>query len=161
LMRLGSVGRGPRRTRACKVTARGERALGVFGCILHEPILAEGQKGPPRRRRGLSRSKPEKGDVLPDTILVTGAAGFIGMHVARRLLADGHTVVGLDNLNPYYDPRLKQARVAELQAFPNFRFEKLDLADRAAMAALFAAHPFPLVVNLAAQAGGGPSLIDP
>jgi UDP-glucuronate 4-epimerase len=83
------------------------------------------------------------------------------MHVARRLLADGHMVVGLDNLNPYYDPRLKQARLAELQAFPNFRFEKLDLADRAAMAALFAAHRFPLVVNLAAQAGVRHSLIDP
>jgi UDP-glucuronate 4-epimerase len=98
---------------------------------------------------------------LGDLVLVTGAAGFIGMHVARRLLADGHEVLGLDNLNPYYDPRLKEARVAQLRTFPNFRFEKIDLADRQAMAALFEMHRFPYVVNLAAQAGVRHSLTDP
>ena len=71
-------------------------------------------------------------------VLVTGAAGFIGFHVARRLLENGRTVVGLDNLNAYYDPKLKDARRAELAKFDGFRFVKLDLADRAGMAALFA-----------------------
>src|SRR3990172_2188096 len=86
-------------------------------------------------------------------ILVTGAAGFIGFHVARRLLQDGRKVVGLDNLNAYYDPKLKDARLAELAKLPDFEFVKLDLADRAGMAALFAQHRFPFVVHLAAQAG--------
>jgi UDP-glucuronate 4-epimerase len=97
----------------------------------------------------------------PDPILVTGAAGFIGFHVARRLCEDGRTVVGVDNLNAYYDPKLKQARLAQLAPFPRFRFEKLDLADRAAVAGLFAAHRFPVVVHLAAQAGVRHSLVDP
>jgi UDP-glucuronate 4-epimerase len=97
----------------------------------------------------------------PDPILVTGAAGFIGFHVARRLCEDGRTVVGLDNLNAYYDPKLKQARLAQLAAFPRFRFAKLDLADRAAATALFAAHRFPAVIHLAAQAGVRHSLVDP
>jgi UDP-glucuronate 4-epimerase len=96
-----------------------------------------------------------------DTVLVTGAAGFIGMHVAHRLLARGHDVVGIDNLNPYYDPHLKAARVAELKAFSSFRFEQMDIADRKAMAELFAAERFPLVVHLAAQAGVRHSLTDP
>jgi UDP-glucuronate 4-epimerase len=98
---------------------------------------------------------------VAEPVLVTGAAGFIGMHVARRLLADGYRVVGLDNLDAYYDPRLKQARVAELDAIPGFRFEKTDIADRHAVAALFAEHRFPHVVHLAAQAGVRHSLIDP
>jgi UDP-glucuronate 4-epimerase len=96
-----------------------------------------------------------------EPILVTGAAGFIGYHVARRLLDDGRDVVGLDNLNAYYDPALKEARIAQLSAFPNFRFEKRDLSDRGGIATLFEAHRFPAVVHLAAQAGVRYSLIDP
>src|SRR5690242_19740361 len=98
---------------------------------------------------------------MAEPILVTGAAGFIGFHVARRLCEDAHTVVGVDNLSAYYDPKLKQARLRQLASFPRFRFEKLDLADRAGTAALFAAHRFPAVVHLAAQAGVRHSLIDP
>jgi UDP-glucuronate 4-epimerase len=95
------------------------------------------------------------------TTLVTGAAGFIGMHVAERLLADGERVVGLDNLNDYYDLRLKQARLARLQGHPQFQFEKLDLADDAAIAALFRQHRFERVVHLGAQAGVRYSLTHP
>jgi UDP-glucuronate 4-epimerase len=87
------------------------------------------------------------------TILVTGAAGFIGFHIARQLLAEGREVVGLDNLNNYYDPALKQARLAVLQAEPRFSFVKADLADRSAIAALFAKYRFAVVLHLAAQAG--------
>ena len=86
-------------------------------------------------------------------VLVTGAAGFIGYHVAERLLARGDEVIGLDNLNPYYDPTLKQARLARLEAHERFRFERIDLADRAAMEASFANGAFQRVVHLAAQAG--------
>jgi UDP-glucuronate 4-epimerase len=96
-----------------------------------------------------------------DPILVTGTAGFIGFHVARRLAASGRAVVGLDNLNAYYDPALKQARLDALAKERSFRFVKLDLADRAGMAALFAEHRFPYVVHLAAQAGVRYSLVDP
>ena len=96
-----------------------------------------------------------------DSVLVTGAAGFIGYHVSRRLLEGGRAVVGIDNLNAYYDPALKDARLAELAKFPGFRFIRLDLADRAGMAALFAEHRFAHVVHLAAQAGVRYSLIDP
>ena len=99
---------------------------------------------------------------MPDgPILVTGAAGFIGYHVARRLLSDGRKVVAIDNLNAYYDPKLKGARLAELAKFDGFRFIKLDLADRAGMSALFKEHRFPFVVHLAAQAGVRHSLVDP
>ena len=94
-------------------------------------------------------------------ILVTGAAGFIGFHVARRLLQSGRKVVGLDNLNAYYDPKLKEARRAELAKLDGFQFVKLDLADRAEMAALFKRHAFAHVVHLAAQAGVRHSLQDP
>src|SRR5262245_40396196 len=94
-------------------------------------------------------------------ILVTGAAGFIGFHVARRLLSEGQDVVGLDNMNAYYDPGLKGARRAELAKSRHMRFMELDLADRGATAALFKQHRFPYVVHLAAQAGVRHSLVDP
>jgi UDP-glucuronate 4-epimerase len=94
-------------------------------------------------------------------ILVTGAAGFIGFHVAQRLLRDGRDVVGLDNINSYYDPALKEARRAELAKSGRLRFVKLDLADRDGMASLFKEHRFPYVVHLAAQAGVRHSLVDP
>jgi UDP-glucuronate 4-epimerase len=86
-------------------------------------------------------------------ILVTGAAGFIGFHVARALLAEGRDVVGLDSLNAYSDPALKRARLNLLRENPRFSFVQSDPADRAAMASLFAQHRFTVVVHLAAQAG--------
>ena len=98
---------------------------------------------------------------MREPILVTGAAGFIGFHLARRLLADGWTVHGVDNLNDYYDPRLKEARLGELSTSANFHFEKCDLADRSAVAALFAKQRFPYVAHLAAQAGVAHSAVDP
>ena len=85
--------------------------------------------------------------------LVTGAAGFIGYHVSERLLSRGDEVVGVDNLSPYYDPVLKQARLDRLQREPGFRFVKLDLTDREATESLFERERFPRVVHLAAQAG--------
>ena len=87
------------------------------------------------------------------TILVTGCAGFIGMHCTERLLARGDTVVGVDNLNAYYDPALKHARLARVANHPRFRFEKLDVADRAALHALFDQVRPTRVLHLAAQAG--------
>ncbi|MBR1229204.1 MULTISPECIES: NAD-dependent epimerase [unclassified Bradyrhizobium] len=98
---------------------------------------------------------------MSDTILVTGAAGFIGFHVVQRLLAAGRKVVGLDIVNSYYDPRLKEARLEILKRDPNFAFERLDLADRAAIKSLFAQHRFPTVIHLAAQAGVRYSLENP
>ena len=94
-------------------------------------------------------------------ILVTGAAGFIGMHVVQRLAARGDTVVGIDNLNSYYDPALKHARLAQLAELPSFRFERLDIADGPALHALFAAEKFDGVVHLAAQAGVRYSIDNP
>lgn len=93
--------------------------------------------------------------------LVTGAAGFIGYHVAQRLCTDGHQVVGIDNLNDYYEVSLKEARLALLLPLPGFRFERIDLADRAAMAALFARERFERVIHLGAQAGVRYSLDNP
>lgn len=94
-------------------------------------------------------------------LLVTGAAGFIGFHVAQRLLERGDDVVGLDNLNDYYEVGLKQARLAQLTAHPKFRFHKLDLADREGMSRLFAQEQPETVVHLAAQAGVRYSLKNP
>jgi UDP-glucuronate 4-epimerase len=94
-------------------------------------------------------------------ILVTGAAGFIGMHVCERLLARGDEVIGVDNLNDYYDVALKEARLARLTANPRFKLSRLDIADRDGIAALFAAERPQRVVNLAAQAGVRYSLQNP
>jgi UDP-glucuronate 4-epimerase len=95
------------------------------------------------------------------TILVTGAAGFIGYHVARRLLERGDSVVGLDNLNAYYDVSLKEARLAQLNEHQGFRFAKLNLEDREGMASLFASERLQRIVHLAAQAGVRYSLQNP
>ncbi len=94
-------------------------------------------------------------------LLVTGAAGFVGMFVAKWLLDQGHEVVGLDNLNDYYDTRLKDWRLAQLRPYKNFRFVKLDLADKEGVAALFAKEKFQRVIHLAAQAGVRYSLENP
>ncbi len=94
-------------------------------------------------------------------VLVTGAAGFIGMHTCLRLLERGDQVVGVDNLNDYYDVKLKQDRLEQLNAFDRFRFERLDIADRAAMEGLFAREGFQRVINLAAQPGVRYSLKNP
>jgi len=94
-------------------------------------------------------------------VLVTGAAGFIGFHVAQRLLRDGRTVIGLDIVNDYYDPGLKEARLEILQRDSRFSLVRLDLTDRAAIKSLFAQHRFPIVIHLAAQAGVRYSLQHP
>ncbi|HPG88073.1 MAG TPA: NAD-dependent epimerase [Hyphomicrobium sp.] len=94
-------------------------------------------------------------------VLVTGAAGFIGFHTARALLDRGDTVVGIDNMNSYYDVRLKDARLGELTGRNGFQFHKIDIADRTAMAELFAAEKFDRVVHLAAQAGVRYSIENP
>src|SRR5580658_4877433 len=96
------------------------------------------------------------------SILVTGAAGFIGFHVAKALLERSDQVVGIDNLNDYYDVRLKQARLAELAAFPGFVFAKLDVADRDGVFALVERHKeLTGIIHLAAQAGVRYSLENP
>jgi UDP-glucuronate 4-epimerase len=96
-----------------------------------------------------------------EPILVTGAAGFIGFCLARRLLESGRTVVGIDSVNSYYDPALKEARLAQLSGRSGFTFHRLDLADRAATEKVFGARRFPCVVHLAAQAGVRYSLRNP
>ena len=93
--------------------------------------------------------------------LVTGAAGFIGFHVSQRLLAAGHQVVGIDNLNDYYDVSLKQARLDQILPHPAFTFIKMDLADRQAISSLFEQHAFERVIHLAAQAGVRYSIDNP
>ena len=95
------------------------------------------------------------------TYLVTGAAGFIGSKVAELLLADGHTVVGIDNLNDYYDVRLKEYRLDALRNRPGFTFHLLDIEDLAALDRLFAENPFAAVLNLAARAGVRYSMENP
>lgn len=94
-------------------------------------------------------------------VLITGAAGFIGFHLAMRLLQEGHEIVGLDNCNDYYDVQLKEDRLKLLTTYPAFRFVRADMADSPAMDALFAAQGFSHVVNLAAQAGVRYSIENP
>jgi UDP-glucuronate 4-epimerase len=94
-------------------------------------------------------------------VLLTGCAGFIGMHVAERLLAAGHAVTGIDNLNPYYDPALKEARLSRLTPHANFTFHRTDLADRSAVRNLFDRAGAARVIHLAAQAGVRYSLQNP
>ena len=94
-------------------------------------------------------------------ILITGVAGFIGFHLAKRFCADGHEVLGIDNLNDYYDVSLKEARLDQLRSFENFHFIKMDIADRQAMEELFRDNAFDRVIHLAAQAGVRYSLENP
>ncbi len=94
-------------------------------------------------------------------ILVTGAAGFIGFHLSTYLLANGHNVIGLDNLNDYYDVALKRDRLTQLEGKQGFRFHKLDLADRKGLADLFAQYSFDVIAHIAAQAGVRYSLENP
>ncbi|MBN3864098.1 NAD-dependent epimerase [Pseudomonas frederiksbergensis] len=95
------------------------------------------------------------------TVLVTGVAGFIGYHTAKRLCREGLEVIGIDNLNDYYSVELKHARLKELESLPGFRFQALDIVDKPALMALFEAHAFTEVVHLAAQAGVRYSLNNP
>src|SRR3954453_11249693 len=87
------------------------------------------------------------------SILITGAAGFIGFHLSKRLLTQGYHVIGIDNLNEYYDVRLKQDRLKILEENTHFTFCKLDLANKEALHLLFKTHSIDIVINLAAQAG--------
>jgi UDP-glucuronate 4-epimerase len=100
-------------------------------------------------------------DSAPRSALVTGAAGFIGFHLSRRLLEMGWEVVGVDNLNDYYDPSLKRARLEILAESERFSFVRLDLEDREGMESLFGSNAFSVVVNLAAQAGVRYSIENP
>lgn len=97
----------------------------------------------------------------PEKILVTGAAGFIGFHLSKKLCRDGYQVTGIDNLNDYYDPALKKARLAILEELPNFSFHRIDLLEKEKIDHLFRENRFAYVVNLAAQAGVRYSLTNP
>ncbi len=111
-----------------------------------------------------TRLGPEEGEAMKFTferVLITGAAGFIGFHLAKRLLEDGYRVTGLDNLNDYYDVGLKKNRLVQLTAFDTFRFAKVDLSKRRDVEVVFKAENFDVVVNLAAQAGVRYSLVNP
>src|ERR1700686_4815782 len=108
---------------------------------------------------GDQRPRKAAGGLL--NVLVTGAAGFIGYHVSKRLLDRGDQVIGVDNLNDYYDPKLKEARLATLQGRAGFRFVRLDISDGSGMRQLFESERPQRVVNLAAQAGVRYSLINP
>ena len=101
------------------------------------------------------------GKQLKMKLLVTGCAGFIGMHAATRLLAAGHSVVGIDNVNDYYDVALKESRLGGLSSLSGFEFHRFDLADMAALSRVFDAHRFDRVLHLAAQAGVRYSLVNP
>jgi UDP-glucuronate 4-epimerase len=116
--------------------------------------------------RGMVAFRPGAGALRRDlarmTVLLTGAAGFIGFHTATALLARGQRVIGIDNLNAYYDVELKRARLGLLEGRPGFSFHKLDVSDRDGILGLFARHPeTSIVVHLAAQAGVRYSLVDP
>ena len=100
-------------------------------------------------------------DLKYQNVLVTGAAGFIGFHLAKRLLSNGHKVVGVDNMNPYYEVSLKEARLEDLKKEADFKFLQIDLCDRRQLEELFARQEFEVVVNLAAQAGVRYSLENP
>src|SRR5690606_22321806 len=133
----------------------------VASCDRREARPAAGRGGP---RGGPSGAPARVRGIMPPMsfpVIVTGAAGFIGMHLCRRLLAEGRAVVGIDNLNDYYDPRLKRARLATLEAFEGFTFHQADVSDRVAMAALFDRHAPRQVVHLAAQAGVRYALTNP
>lgn len=108
----------------------------------------------------MQRQQTGSGAVV-DTVLVTGAAGFIGYHLCQRLLTDGRRVIGIDTMNDYYDPALKQARLAQLLPHPHFSFSQTDIADAGALGDIFTAHRPAIVVNLAAQPGVRYSLINP
>jgi len=99
--------------------------------------------------------------IMTHPTVVTGAAGFSGMYVAEALLVRGETVVGIDNLNDYYDPALKEARLARLRAYPGFHFERADISDRAALPKLLMQHQPARIVHLAAQAGVRYSITHP
>ena len=98
---------------------------------------------------------------MNDRILVTGSAGFIGFHLTKSLLDDGFEVLGIDNLNEYYDPKLKHARLEQLKPYKNFTFEKIDISDREPLTKAFIDFKPNKVVNLAAQAGVRYSIEDP